>query len=205
MKHITLATDESIQVTSKNLTEHGFIPIIVNSGKEALEKILTLIPEHATVMNGASKTLEEIGFTEYFKSDSHNWKNLHKGILEEKEPTKQLQRRREAVVSDFYLGSVHAVSESGELVIASGTGSQLSHLVFTSHNVILIVSTQKITPTLSDAIIRLDEHVLPLENENMMKKLGKGTMKSKTLLFHRESPLFGRKIYVILVKEKLGF
>jgi hypothetical protein len=205
MDYTTLATDETINKVHANLIERGFLPEVFNSGSDALQTLIKTIPQGVSVMNGSSQTLEEIGYTNYLKSGNHGWNNLHEKTLAEKDPVKQMKHRRESVVSDFYVGSVHAITESGEMVIASGSGSQLSHLAFTSPNVILIISTQKITPTLSDALQRLEDHVIPLENDRMLKKLGKGTLKTKTLILHRESPLYRRKIHVFLVKEKLGF
>jgi len=156
-------------------------------------------------MNGASRTLEEVGFVGHLKSGDHDWHNLHEAILSEKDPALQAKLRRMSVVSDFYLGSVHALSSTGEMVIASNTGSQLPHLVYTSPNIILVVSTQKITPTLTDALERLRVHVIPLEDERLVKAHGIHTTHAKTLIMHRENPDMGRKVHVILVEEKLGF
>ncbi len=205
MQYSTLASEESVKNTSEALLDHGYEPIILENGEEALEKIKSFIPEGASVMNGSSTTLQQIGFVEYLKEGEHSWNNLHETVLLEKDPIKQKFLRKHAVVSDYYLGSVHAISETGELIIASNSGSQLPHLAFTSPNIILVVSTKKITPTLSDGLNRIDEHILPLENENMMQKYGVGTMHTKTLILHRENPSHGRKIRVILVKEDLGF
>lgn len=205
MNYHTLANQETIEAVVKALAERNFEAIIVKNGAEALKKIKEIIPEGASVMNGASRTLEQIGFIEYLKTGEHHWNNLHKSVLEENDPVKQKELRKHAVVSDFYLGSVHALAQTGELVIASNTGSQLPHLAFTSPNIILVVGTQKITSDLADSFERLDTYVIPLENENMQQKFGVNTLHSKTLILHRESPTQGRKIRVILVKEKLGF
>lgn len=201
----TLASADSIVKTQKSLNENGFHAEVVENGAEALARIKAMIPEGASVHNGGSRTLEEIGYVEYLKSGTHPWNNLHAAILAETDPAKQAQLRKESVFSDYYLGSVHAVSETGELVIASNTGSQLPHLVFTSPNIILVVSTQKITATLSDAIRRLESHIMPLEDANIMNKYKMHTMLAKTLILHKENPMLGRKVTVLLVKEKLGF
>lgn len=156
-------------------------------------------------MNGSSKTLQEIGFIELLKTNNQNWDNLHEKVLEEKDPEKQNKLRKLSTISDYYLGSAHGITEEGEILIASNTGSQLPHLVYNSQNIILIVGTQKITKNLSGAFERLNKHVIPLENERMMGVYGIGTTHAKTLILHKENPMMGRKIYVILVKEKLGF
>jgi len=201
----TLASQESINKTVKSLFANGFQAEVVENKAEALEKIKSLIPKNASVHNGSSTTLKEIGFIDYLKSDTHGWNNLHARILAERDPEKQSKLRRESVFSDYYLGSVHALSETGEMVIASNTGSQLPHLVFTSPNIILVVGTQKITPTLESALQRLEEHVVPLEDKRLMSVYNTHTTHAKTLILHKENSMMGRKITVILVKEKLGF
>lgn len=205
MNSTTLASAEVIQATVDALRVRNFEPIIVGTKEEALAKIKELIPAGASVMNGASKTLEEIGFKDYLKSGEHDWNNLHAAIVAEKDPEKQTALRRQSVLSDYYLGSVHALAQTGEMVIASNTGSQLPHIVFTSPNLIFVVGAQKITLTLDAAMKRLKEHVMPLENENMKALYGVGTAQNKTVILHGENPMMGRKIRVIIVNEKLGF
>lgn len=205
MTYDTLATQEVIDKTAAALTNNNIEAVIVENGAAALEKIKQLIPKGASVMNGSSTTLHEIGFIDYLKSDKHGWDNLHETILAEKDPEKQAMLRKQSVFSDYYLGSVHALAQSGEFVIVSNSGSQLPHIVYTSQNLIFVVGTQKIVLTLDAARKRVSEYVTPLEDKRM-KGLGKaGTHLSKELIFHWENPNMGRKVRMILVKEKLGF
>lgn len=205
MDYKTLASSETIEKTKIALKEHNFEPIEVNSKEEALAKILELIPEGASVMNGSSVTLQEIEYVDLLKNRQHKWKNLHDAVLAETDKDKQALLRKQSVLSDFYLGSAHAVTEEGEIVITSNAGSQLPHLVFTSPNIILVIGAQKIVPTLPDAFRRVQEHVIPLEDARMKSAYGYGTMLAKTLILHKENPAMGRKVYVIIVNEKLGF
>jgi hypothetical protein len=200
-----LASNEALETTIKNLTANNFTPIVVENKEEALAKVKELIPAGASVMNGASETLAQIGYIDYVKSGSHPWKNLHEEILKETDPAKQALLRRQSVLSDFYLGSVHALTETGELLIASNSGSQLPHIVFTSPNVVFVIGSNKIVPTLQDAFTRLDVRVIPLEDERMKKVYGFGTTHAKTVILHKENPMMGRKVNVIIVKEVLGF
>jgi len=91
------------------------------------------------------------------------------------------------------------------MVIASNSGSQLPHLVYTSPNLILVAGTHKITPNLEAAIKRVREYVYPLENQRMKDAGMGGSAISKLLLFEREPAFMGRKVRVIFVNEKLGF
>jgi L-lactate utilization protein LutB len=205
MKYETLATAETIKKTSDALAGRGIEATVVNTRAEALEKVISLIGKGASIMNGSSRTLEEIGFVEYVKSGKHGWKNLHEEILKEKDPAQQAVLRKQAVLSDYYLGSVHAVAETGELVIVSNSGSQLPHIVFTSPNVIFVVGTHKITQNLDAALARVREYVLPLEDKRMKDVGMGGSAISKLLIFEREQAFMGRKVRVIFINEKLGF
>jgi hypothetical protein len=109
------------------------------------------------------------------------------------------------LLADYYLGSVHAVTQEGEFIVASNTGSQLPHIAYSSSNIILVVGTQKIVANLEEGMRRLKEYVIPLEDENMRGKYGMGTQLNKILIVKGENPMTGRRISMILVKEKLGF
>jgi L-lactate utilization protein LutC len=205
MDYTSLPAQEVVDATLKGLMERSVNAVVVADKAEALEKIKALIPKGASLMNGSSVTLEQIGFVAYLQSGAHGWNNLHEGILAEKDPAKQAALRKQAVLSDYYLGSVHALAQTGEFVIASNTGSQLPHIVFTSPNLIFVVSTKKIVPTLADAMKRLEEHVVPMEDEHMKQKHGMGTSENKVVIFKRENPRMGRTVTMILVQEDLGF
>lgn len=205
MKYTTLAQKDVIEKTIKSLTERNIEVVLAENGSDALAKIKEYIPSGASVMNGASKTLEGVGLVDYLKSGQHGWNNLHEAILNEEDLEKQAELRKQSVLSDYYLGSVHALAETGELVIASNTGSQLSHIVYTSKNLIFVVSTKKIVPSLKDAMERLYDHVIPLEDERMMGVYKVHTAPNKILIFNGENPMMGRKVRMILVNEDLGF
>ncbi|HUO49999.1 MAG TPA: lactate utilization protein [Candidatus Paceibacterota bacterium] len=205
MDHGQLASTESLEKASAALAAHNFKPVTVKNRAEALEFIKKTIPQGASVMNGASTTLEQIGYIEYLKGGAHGWNNLHEAILAEKDPAKQSQLRKLSVVSDFYLGSAHAVTETGELVFASNSGSQLPHLAYTSPKVVLVVSTKKIVSSIAEAFDRIEKHIVPLEDVRMKKVYGYGTQHNKTLILHGENPALGRAVHVVFVREDLGF
>jgi hypothetical protein len=204
MDYTNLADNNSIDATVKALGERNVEVIVVADKTEALAKIKELIPAGASVMNGTSQTLEEIGYIEYLKSGAHGWDNLHAKILAETDPAKQGLLRK-TLVPDYYLGSVHAAAQTGEFVVASASGSQLPYITFTAQNLILVVGVQKIVPTLADARARVEQVVFPLEDARMKSKGAKGSVFAKEFIFHREPPMMGRKVRMIIVKEKLGF
>ncbi len=203
MDYITLAKDEVLEkialvAGSKNLKTH-----IVGNKAEALEKIKSLINAGATVMTGSSKTLEEIGFVDLLKSGNHPWKNLKNAILNEVDPVKKNELRNQSVFANYFLGSVHAITEDGELIVGSASGSQIPSYAFTSSNVIWVVGAQKVVPNLEEGLNRLKNYVVPLEDARM-KELGQsGTALSEIWIFNKS--IMPRNLNLILVKESLGF
>jgi hypothetical protein len=205
MAYDTLADKQLVEETITALNANGFKAESVATKAEALEKIKAMIPAGVSVMAGSSTTLNEIGFTDYLKEGKHGWNNLKEAILAETDSAKQGMLRKQSVISDWYLGSLHAVSKDGQIVIASASGSQLPHLVFTSQNLILVVSTQKITQSLDDSMTRLKEYVFPLEDARMKSVNMGGSVLAKILLLEKEPSFMGRNFHVIFVEEKLGF
>jgi len=195
-----------VEKTREALNARGITVVVVDTRTEALEKLKELIPEGVSVSTGASVTLREIGFEEVLTSGKHPWRNLKGEFLAEKDPARQRSLRRQAVLADYFLGSVHAVTQTGQLVIASATGSQIAPYAFASSNVIWVVGSQKIVPTLEDGFRRIREYILPDEEKRMRELSGgkMGTMIGKILVFERESPVLGRKVTLLLVREPVG-
>lgn len=204
MKYDTLASNEVIKRTMEALKTRNVNAELVNTKEDALTKINALIPPGKEVMTGGSTTLDQIGFTDLLKSGKHPWKNLKGQILAEKDPGKQMELRKKSVTSEYFLGSVHAVVETGEILIVNATGSSIPSDSFSSDNVIWIVGTQKIVPTLEEGFKRIREYCFPLEDKRMKSIGSTGTTLGKYLIFEREINE-NRKINLIFVNEKLGF
>ena len=198
-----LADEQTLENTRAALEKRGIHTEVAGTKAEALERLTALVPSGAEVMTGSSTTLDEIGFTEKLKLEQHEWKNLKAGILSEKDPGKQMDLRRRATFSEYYVGSAQAVTEEGEVVVASASGSQLAAYAFGAKNIVWVVGTQKVVKGTDEALRRVREHCLPLEIERM-KGLGyPGSMIGKILLFERSSPM--QKANLIFVNEPLGF
>ena len=204
MKYDTLASKETVERTMKALKPRGINAEFVNKKEDALNRLKKLIPPGAEVMTGGSTTLDQIGFTEILISGKHPWKNLKDEILAEKDPARQMELRKRSITSEYMIGSVHAVVETGEVLVVNATGSSLPAYSFSSDNVIWVVGTQKIVPTVEEGFRRLREYCFPLEDKRM-KSIGyPGSALGKFLLFEREI-LENRTVTLIFVNEKLGF
>ena len=162
-----LPNKQAITRTIEALKNRGINTELVDSPREALRLITTKIPDGAQIMTGASTTLDEIGFTELLKTGAHKWKNLKQEIMSEKDPAKQRSLRIQATGAEYFIGSVQAVAETGEVVVVSASGSQIPAYAFNARNIAWVVGTQKIVPSLEEALRRVREHALPLESARM--------------------------------------
>jgi hypothetical protein len=206
MNYSSLADKEKIERTAKAVESRGVSVIVVDSKESVLPRLLNLIPEGAAVMTGASLTLKQIGFEELLKSGNHRWRNLKGEIIAEKDPVRQSQLRKQATLADYFLGSVHAIVETGEILVASATGSQLAPYAFTSSQVIWVAGAQKIVPSVEDGFQRIREYILPHEDQRMKKNFGPGagSFIGKILFFEREAPYLHRTLTLILIREMAG-
>jgi hypothetical protein len=202
----TLPAPEVVQRTVEAVQARRIHAEFVETKEAALERVKALIPPGCVVMTGSSVTLQQIGFEKILISGDHPWRNFKADLLAEKDPVKQSAMRRQGTLAEFYLGSVNALAETGELVFASGSGSQLPAYAYTSRNVIWVAGTQKIAPTLDEALRRVRQYVLPLEDQRQ-KSLGNqaGSRINRILIIEGEPAYLRRSLTLILVNEILGF
>jgi L-lactate utilization protein LutC len=104
---------------------------------------------------------------------------------------------------DVLVGSVAAVTETGSLVAASASGSQLPGYAGAAARVIWVVGAQKVVPDLTAALRRVEEHCLPLESERAMRVYGRPSAINRVLILNAE-PEPGRGT-VLLLREAIGF
>ena len=202
----TAASAVVIEKTREALSARGITVTVVGTRAEALERLKELIPSGASVNSGASVSLREIGFEALLTSMNHPWRNLKGEYLAEKDPARQRVLRRQAILSDYFLGSVHALTQAGQLIVASATGSQIAPYAYASPNVIWVVGSQKIVPSVDEGFRRIREYILPDEEKRMRELSGgkMGTMIGKILVFERESPVLARTVNLLLVREPVG-
>ena len=197
-----LADEKSLDKTSKALEKKGMKVYIVENRKEAFKKALELIPENAEVMDLTSVTLDETGLSKEIQ-ESGKYKSVRKKIMSVDQKEMRHAMRRMSAAVDYAIGSVHAATEDGKVVIASNSGSQLGPYAFGASKLIWVIGTQKIVKNLDDAFKRIYEHSFPLEDKRARKAYGMPSGISKILIVEKE--IVPDRITIIFVKEKLGF
>jgi len=198
-----LPTDEELETTVSNLEERGFDVVVVDSEDEALDEVVSRIPEGVSVMNGHSTTLEEIGFADYLSESDHEWESLADEIWSIDDDAKRQAARREAQTADYFLGGINAISQTGELVAADRSGSRIGAYPFAASNVVIVSGVNKIVPTIDDALDRLESVAYPLENERAQEAYGVDSAIAKELIFRQE--LEEGRTTVVLIRDQLGY
>ncbi len=192
-----------IERTMEAMRARNFHPVLVESRGEALSRLREMIPAGAEVMTGSSTTLAEIGFIALLMEGQHPWRGWKDRILSEKDPAKQADLRRASTTADYFLGSVQAITESGQALGVDATGSRQGGYVFGARHVIWVAGVNKLVTDLVLAFRRLHEYVVPLEDARMKKSGAPGTSVGKVVVYEREA--VPDRISTILVRENLGF
>ncbi|MFA6081226.1 MAG: lactate utilization protein [Patescibacteria group bacterium] len=204
MDYTKVQNNKIIEKTIVALKNHGIDVVLVDTKKQALEEILKNVPAGSKVMNGSSTTLIQIGFSEMLKSGKHKWINLHEEILKESDHGKQSDLRRKSITeADYFLSSVNAITEDGQLMAVDASGSRVGALPFAAKKVLIVAGANKIVPNIKGAFDRIQNYVINLENERAMKAYGMRSSLNKWIIIEKEST--PNRIKLILVKEVLGF
>jgi hypothetical protein len=196
------APDESLQQAAAALTAHGFTADILDDAAAARSRIKDLIPEGANVFTGASETLRLSGIDEDINT-SGRYQAIKPHVLAMDRVTGADDIRRLLASPDVAVGSVAAVTETGSLVVASGSGSQLPGYAGGAARAIWVVGAQKVVPDLSAALRRVEDHCLPLESARTQVAYGWPSAINRLLILNAE-PRPGRGI-VLLLREAIGF
>jgi ketosteroid isomerase-like protein/L-lactate utilization protein LutC len=184
------------------LAAHGFTVDILDDAAAARTRIKDLIAEGASVFTAASETLRLSGIDEDINI-SGRYQAIKPRVLAMDRATGADDIRRLLAIPDVVVGSVAAVTETGALVIASGSGSQLPAYAGGAARAIWIVGAQKVVPDLSTALRRVEDHALPLESARTQEAYGWPSAVNRLLILNAE-PYPGRST-VLLLREAIGF
>jgi acyl-CoA hydrolase len=197
----TLPDEHALQATVVALEEHGFSVEVVDDLDAAREAVLARIPRGSSVMTNTSVTLAEAGIADAINNDGP-YDSARNQMFALDFATQAQEMKAIGGQPDYALGSVHAITRDGTLVIASASGSQLASYAWGAANVIFVAGAHKLVPDLAAAHDRIYTHSLPLEDARAQAAYGQHSQVGKLLEIHQELP--GR-IHVVLVRQVVGF
>jgi hypothetical protein len=197
-----LASDKQIDDAATALERNGITALVVDSGDQAREAVRSLLPIGAEVFNNTSRTLEAIGIAEDIEG-SGPYQPLRPRLYQMDREMQGREMRRLAAAPDFVVGSAHAVTLEGSLVIASASGSQLGPLVSGAGHVILVIGGQKIVADVRTGLRRIHEYCFPLEDRRAREAYGVPSGVNNILIINKV--VMPGRVTAILARELLGF
>ena len=196
------APAQRLERAATALTAHGFTVEILDDAATARARVKDLILEGASVFTAASETLRLSGIDGDINA-SRRYQAVRPRVLAMDRVTGADDIRRLIASPDVVVGSVAALTETGSLVVASASGSQLPAYAGGAARAIWIVGAQKVVPDLRTALRRVEDHALPLESARAQAVYGQPSAINRLLILNAE-PRPGRGI-VLLLREAIGF
>ena len=196
-----LASEQTLEALAERLRERNLEVVIVDDGAEARNEVMARLPAGAEVGSAKSKTLDDIGVFDAVHG-AGGYDAIRNRYMKMDRESEGDAIRKLMASPDFEVGSVHAVTADGVLVIASASSSQLGPYASGAGKLILVVGSQKLVPDLETALRRIRDHVLPYEDDLVMSRMGVHTIIAKVLLIEREWD--AARTTVILVREPVG-
>jgi LUD domain len=197
-----LASGEQIANAAAALERNGIRPLVAATGADARSLVRTLLVDGAEIYNNTSQTLEAIGVAD----DIERSGRYHPLRLRLYRMDREMQRREMRTLAaspDYVVGSVHALTEDGSLLIASASGSQLGPLVSGAGHVILIIGAQKIVSDVATGMRRIYEYCYPLEDARARRAYGVPSGVNNILIINKV--ITADRVTAIIVSERLGF
>ena len=196
-----MVTAPQLDALAGKLRARNFEVVIVGDGERAREEVLKRLPEGASVHSGKSKTLEDAGVFQALM-ESERFDFIRKKTMRMDRKTQMAEIQKMGATPDVMLGSAHAVTSDGQIVITSASGSQLGPIASGAGKVILVIGSQKVVPDLDAAFRRITEEVFPYEDARLREQVGVGTKIARTLILDRD--FMPGRTTVILVREPIG-
>ena len=194
------------------LKKNGFNAYFVKSGKEAVNKVLELIPVNAKVGIGGSATIRELKIPDILAEKGYE---VIRHDVPGLSPEEQFQIRRKELLADVFLASANAITLDGKIVSMDGTGNRVAAMAFGPKMVILVAGVNKVVKDLEDAIWRIKNVAAPMNAKRLKRDVPcveDGLCKDcntpdricNILLVLEKRPSL-TEYHVILVGEELGF
>jgi hypothetical protein len=190
-----------LERTAAALAGRGFKAQVADSEEHARRLVLEAIPEGAEVHLALSETTRELGLASEI-DESGRYDSVRSRLKALDRETQSREMRKLGAAPDYIVGSAHAVTDDGEIIVGSGSGSQLGAYAYAGGNVILVIGHQKLVRDADEGLRRVREYSLPREYARMQAAGFPGSLLAKTLIIHREP---SDRISVILVPKTLGF
>jgi hypothetical protein len=192
------ADEDTLQRTADALRGRGFGVVVVDDLGAARDAVRGLLPAGAEVMAFTSQTLEASRIAADI-NDSGRYEPVRARLA----AADGRHRRALGAAPEWAVGSIQAVTEDGDVLVASASGSQLPAYAYGAGRVIWVVGAQKVVADVAAGLRRIHEHALRLEDVRARQVYGAPSRVRRVLILHGEQDP-GRTT-VILTRAPAGF
>ena len=193
-------SEATLEAVAERLRARNFEVVIVDDGAAAKAEVLSRVPEGSQVHSGKSKTLEDAGiFDEFMNNENYDF--IRRRTMKMDRNTQRDEMRKAGAAPDIMVNSAHAVTEAGQIVMTSATGSQIGPIASGAGQLILVIGSQKVVPDLDTAFRRIEDYVIPYEEDRLNVAHGVAKMNRTLILEGDHTP--GRTT-IILVRQPIG-
>lgn len=191
-----------LEETVAHIEQRNITVTVCETETEAKKYLVECIPADATVMNGRSTTLHEIGFLDYLERED-NFTYFGNEIRQIDDPDERHAARREALTADVFFDSPNAIAQTGELIGVNGVGTGVGAWSYAAKNLVLVAGTNKIVSSVETAVRRVREFAYPLENERVQRAEGHESVIGKLVQYEYEKQ--DDRTELVLIDTNLGY
>jgi len=209
-----------VSVTLKSLKSNGFDARFAQTGTEARDMMLEMIPLTVKVGIADSVSLRQIGFLDELSRRGYNVNNpfrpeMTEGIHSNPDKEKSfIAALRSTFQSDVLVTSCNAVTEDGNIISIDGAGNRVAGMIYGAPNVILAVGINKIVKDTPEAIQRIKNVIAPAHTAQKQYKTpcaktgkcadcdSRNRICNVTVILEKQP--YHTKISVILINEDIG-
>ncbi len=195
------ASPAKVAAVARALHRRGLDVEVVEDAADARAAVLRHLGPGDEVLEATSETLREIGLVGDGSSPVP-YRRLRPELDRLARAGRREEKRRRGASPDVVVGSIQAVTERGEILVASGTGSQLGPYGYGAGRVIWVVGAQKIVRDLTEGLRRIRQFAVRREDTRVRRLGGSGSSVNKLLIvFGEHQP---HRVTVVLARSRLG-
>ena len=159
MSPIEIRNEKAAGKVIKNLARRYIEACYCPTAREAVEKVLEMIPAGSSVTWGGSMSIRDIGIPAAL-ADAGKYEVYDRDKAPDRAAATEIYLK--AFSCDYYLSSANAITEDGVIVNIDGTGNRVAAITFGPRNVIFVIGMNKLTQNVDAALARARSLAAPV-------------------------------------------
>lgn len=159
MSPIEIRNEKAAGKVIKNLARRNIEAFYCPTAREAVEKVLEMIPAGSSVTWGGSMSIRDIGIPAAL-ADAGKYEVYDRDKAPDRAAATEIYLK--AFSCDYYLSSANAITEDGVIVNIDGTGNRVAAITFGPRNVIFVIGMNKLTQNVDAALARARSLAAPV-------------------------------------------